>query len=78
MDHFLGISAGEGLEVYLKDASRKTGRAETISFPVSSAEVKRIMEEACRRKTCVTVQGSRTGVAAGAVPLEGHILNLEA
>ena len=66
-----------GFEDYLRDESRKIGSAETISFPASTEDVKQIVERFGSLKTCITIQGSRTGVAAGAVPLEGHILNFE-
>lgn len=64
-------------EEYLRDESRKSGNAETISFPVNMEQVQRVLSEINAKEAEVTVQGSRTGVAAGAVPMQGHILNLE-
>ena len=68
---------------YRRDESRSTGRAETISFSESEAEVCATLralrdraEAAGRRPAPVTVQGARTGLAAGAVPQAGHVLNL--
>ena len=59
---------------YLRDESRSIGHAEHISFPVCEDDVRSALEQAgeCR----VTVQGARTGLAAGAVPRGGLILNL--
>lgn len=63
-------------EDYLKDESRRVGEASSISFPASEDEVVRAIKEATARGESITVQGSRTGIAAGAVPVGGHILNL--
>jgi D-lactate dehydrogenase (cytochrome) len=60
----------------LRDESRRTGRAESISFPVTEADVIRQLQEAARQGRAVTVQGARTGITGGAVPDGGHILNL--
>ncbi len=59
---------------YLRDESRSTGHAEHIAFPVCEDDVREALGQAagCR----VTVQGARTGLAAGAVPRGGLILNL--
>jgi len=61
---------------YLRDESRRTGRAESISFPVSESDVVRDLEEASRRQLLVTIQGARTGITGGAVPEGGHVLNV--
>lgn len=61
---------------FLRDESRRMGRAETISFPVTEAEVCDALRAASARGAKVTIQGGRTGIAAGAVPEGGHILNL--
>ena len=61
---------------FLKDESRKKGSASSISFPVTEKEVAATLSYMSQNKVKVTVQGARTGVAAGAVPQEGHILNL--
>lgn len=62
---------------YLKDESRKIGKADSISFPKSEEEIIDIMKLFWEKNINVTVQGARTGIAGGAVPKEGHILNLE-
>jgi len=63
-------------EDFLRDESRRMGAAETISFATSADDVRRALAEAAARGVCVTVQGGRTGITAGAVPDGGHILNL--
>jgi D-lactate dehydrogenase (cytochrome) len=61
---------------YLRDESRRTGRAEAIAFPATEAELCEALREARARGLAVTIQGARTGIAAGAVPEGGAILNL--
>lgn len=65
-----------GDEEYLRDESKKVGSAESISFPETQAQVCEIMAQMSKTGTPVTVQGSRTGLAAAAVPFGGHVLNL--
>jgi D-lactate dehydrogenase (cytochrome) len=61
---------------YLRDESRRTGRADSICFPASEADVIEALGEALRQHATVTIQGGRTGITAGAVPEGGCILNL--
>lgn len=61
---------------YLRDESRRTGRADRIAFPRAESEVLEALSEACARNMPVTAQGARTGIAAGAVPEGGLVLNL--
>jgi len=61
---------------YLRDESRAVGNAESISFPKNESEVAAILKALYLQGTPITVQGARTGLAAGAVPRSGHILNL--
>lgn len=63
-------------EEYLRDESKKVGHAESISFPETHEQVREIMAQLYKTGTSVTVQGSRTGLAAAAVPFGGHVLNL--
>ena len=63
-------------EAYLRDESRSVGRADSISFPRSEEEVRAVLRELHAAAVPVTVQGARTGLAAAAVPREGHIMNL--
>ncbi len=57
---------------YLRDESRRTGRAELISFAVSEEDIRQVLHS----RHSITTQGSRTGITGGAVPDGGHILNL--
>ena len=61
---------------YLRDESRVTGYADSLSFPESEADIARILCSCHSDGRRVTVQGARTGLTAGAVPQGGHILNL--
>jgi len=61
---------------YLRDESRSVGRAESISFPADETAVVNILTEVRQAGSHLTVQGARTGIAAGAVPDGGHIMNL--
>ncbi len=63
-------------EDFLRDESRRTGTADSISFPSSEAEVIEIVKAVRAQGGTITVQGARTGIVAGAVPQGGHILNL--
>ena len=59
-------------EEYLRDESRRTGSAEQILFAGSEEDI----SGALQASLPITVQGARTGIAAGAVPNGGLILNL--
>ena len=61
---------------YLRDESRRTGTADRIAFPRTETEVQETLAAARAGKMPVTIQGARTGVAGGAVPEGGLILNL--
>lgn len=61
---------------YLRDESRSVGTAESISFPKTEADVRRILREEYTAGHRITVQGARTGLAAAAVPQGGHIMNM--
>lgn len=61
---------------YLRDESRKTGVADAIAFPQSVDETVSLVRFAVASGIKnITVQGSRTGIAAGAVPDGGVIIN---
>jgi len=74
-NNFLANVAGSYPD-YLRDESRHTGTADSISFPKSEEEIRSQLAELNSRKIPVTVQGARTGITGGAVPHGGHILNL--
>ncbi len=61
---------------YLRDESRQTGWAESISFPKTEEQVREAICEVSSQNGTITVQGARTGLSASAVPNGGHILNL--
>lgn len=61
---------------YMRDESRIFGKANSISFPTSEAELKRVLEKLAESSETVTLQGARTGLTGGAVPMEGHVINL--
>ncbi len=61
---------------YLRDESRRAGRADSISFPRTEKELKDHLAVLHGLERPVTIQGARTGVTGGAVPEGGHILNL--
>jgi FAD/FMN-containing dehydrogenase len=76
MQEYLFRNITAEYEDYLRDESRKTGKADTISFPRSEKDIIDIMKQ-LRKGEKVTVQGARTGLTAGAVPDGGHIISLE-
>jgi D-lactate dehydrogenase (cytochrome) len=57
---------------YLRDESRRRGRADLISFAASEEDIRKVLLS----KHAITTQGARTGVTGGAVPDGGHVLNL--
>ncbi|MDX9866313.1 MAG: FAD-binding oxidoreductase [Kiritimatiellia bacterium] len=61
---------------YLRDESRKTGAAEAIAFPRDRSELTALLRAAEPAGLPVTPQGARTGIAAGAVPDGGLVVNL--
>lgn len=63
-------------EEYLGDESKMKGQGNSISFPETKAQVKVIVNDLLSSSTPITVQGGKTGICGGAVPLRGHILNL--
>ncbi len=61
---------------YLRDESRRVGRAERIAFPRTESDVREALAAARAQRLPVTTQGARTGVTGGAVPEGGLVLNL--
>jgi len=61
---------------YLCDESRRSGWAQSISFPASARDIQDHLAYALSKKEPVTVQGARTGITAGAVPEGGHVVSL--
>ncbi|MEI6520223.1 MAG: FAD-binding oxidoreductase [bacterium] len=67
---------GELDDLLLRDESRKSGIASSFSYPMSVDEVSAIISRCNIGMIPVTIQGARTGIAAGAVPGGGHVMNL--
>jgi len=64
--------------LYLDDESHSfDGKAEKLLFPVTTTQVAAILKDAFESGTPVTIQGGRTGLTGGAVPLGGLAVNLE-
>ena len=61
---------------YLRDESRSVGTADSISFPKTEEDVRRILKAEYAAGHRITVQGARTGLAAAAVPHGGHVMNM--
>ena len=61
---------------YLRDESRRVGRADRIAFPRTETDVLSVLAEARSLRMPITTQGARTGVTGGAVPEGGIVLNL--
>ena len=61
---------------YLRDESGLAGTASAICFPECEEEIVAALERAAKEKRGVCIQGERTGLAGGAVPDGGVILNL--
>lgn len=61
---------------YLRDESRLTGVAESIAFPKTEADVVELVKHCAAKGEPINTQGARTGIAGGAVPQGGLILNL--
>ncbi len=57
---------------YLRDESRRKGRADLISFAASEEDIRQVLHS----RHAITTQGARTGITGGAVPDGGHILSL--
>jgi len=76
MNHTIIRPLIPGDEEYLRDESKRTGHADAIAFPETEDQIREILQEASRIGMPVTIQGSRTGLAAAAVPFGGLALNL--
>lgn len=61
---------------YLKDESRLSGKADSISFPENEEEILEVVNKMRESNKRITIQGGKTGIAGGAVPFDGHIMNL--
>ena len=62
---------------YLFDESRTMGHADYIAFPANEAELAEVVRWCAERRIPLTAQGALTGLAGGASPAGGLILNLQ-
>lgn len=62
---------------YLFDESRTTGRADYIAFPADEQELREVVRWCAEHRVPLTAQGALTGLAGGASPAGGLILNLQ-
>ncbi len=60
---------------YIRDESRTVGACAYIAFPRDHEEARMAMAEAYAEGLPITIQGGRTGLAAGAVPQSGLVIN---
>ncbi len=60
---------------YLRDESRSIGWAEGIAFPESETELCDLVRSVHDAAAPITIQGARSGLAAGAVPHGGMVLS---
>lgn len=63
---------------YLRDESRRVGRAEEVYFPRDADELETLLSRLRDEGVHWTVQGGRTGIYGSAVPDGGAIVNLSA
>ena len=59
---------------YLTDMTLMPGRADAVVLPASAQEVARIVAWCYDHDVPITPRGGGTGVAAGAVPLDGGVV----
>ncbi len=62
------------LSLYRKDASNMEGSTSVVCFPTSTDEVAACVRAARRHGTPFVARGSGTGLAGGAVPLDGALV----
>ncbi|HEX9259910.1 MAG TPA: FAD-linked oxidase C-terminal domain-containing protein [Acidimicrobiales bacterium] len=60
--------------LYKRDASTISGRAGVVCFPLDTEEVRQCVLIARRHGRCFVPRGSGTGLAGGAVPLDGAVV----
>lgn len=61
----------------LRDESGLVGHAAAVAYPANAEELANLLRKACADGTAVTVQGGQTGLAGGAVPMGGLVVNLQ-
>lgn len=74
LDHDRVRIGATELGLYRKDASNMEGRASVVCLPRSTAEVAACVRVAVRHGVPFVARGSGTGLAGGAVPLDGAVV----
>ncbi len=67
----------EEIQNFLVDASNLKGFCEAVYFPETTEDVQKILREADKSKTPVTVSGNGTGLAGARVPEGGIVISTE-
>ena len=62
---------------YLFDESRTMGSADYIAFPANEEELAEVVRWCAEKQVPLTAQGALTGLAGGASPERGLVLNLQ-
>ena len=62
------------LGLYRRDASNLDGTPSVVVFPTSTDEVRAVVSAAVRHRVPFVARGAGTGLAGGAVPLEGAVV----
>lgn len=70
------IKYNQAFEVYLQDESRLSGHGDFFAFPENINELAAALKKAEAEGLPVTIQGALTGIAGGAVPQGGLVINL--
>jgi len=66
------------IKSYFEDSSNiKGGYADAVMIPRNTGEIVKVLTEADREKTPVTVSGGGTGTTGSRVPFGGLVLSLE-
>jgi glycolate oxidase len=67
-------TGGTELDLYRRDASNMTGLPGAVCFPTNTEEVREVVLAAGRHAVPFVVRGAGTGLAGGAVPIEGSLV----
>jgi D-lactate dehydrogenase (cytochrome) len=65
------------IENYLVDASNFKGNCEAVYFPENEADIVKILAEAYKNKTSVTISGNGTGLTGARVPEGGIVISTD-
>jgi len=65
------------IQDYLKDASNTSGYCEAVYYPENKDDIIKILKDANKSHTKVTVCGNRTGLTGASVPMGGIVLSTE-